>query len=499
MIFQNLIKKLYLDTQEFQFQFKSHSNYPSALAFSDTLNFLGIKNDAYNLEKEYWEELPKEFICLYNNDFALVQKQNGKYKIYTDKEEQISQKELLNNTADLVILFQRDEEQQKEKSVLHFSYFVYAVFGLMLLYSVVSQSWYSAVFNLLSLTGVFISLEIFNQKFGKESPVLNNFCGSTTGNSIQSSCTKIIDSDKINILGLKLSDFSLVYFSAVSLIGLFLPDTAGSLKWISLASVLAVCYSLVVQTFIEKALCRICMVIIGILSGQILISALYFGNDISLKVIFLPLFVFILLFSAVVFINDVLKQKEEYRKSNIKNLKFKRNYELFRRELLEKEKVIFQNTEIFRLGNPKAKLHISLVSNPYCGFCKDAHKILEQLLKKYPEAISAQIRFNYFKDEQNETYKNVISDFAFVYNSDKFLEAVDFWLENRDEKKLREKYNPDFVETDLSKIIKTAEENKALGFTFTPMFLINGYPFPDKYDREDIFYFIDDLIEDEEL
>ena len=43
MIFDKLINHLKLDKQEFIFQFNSHPNYPSALAFSDTLNFYGSK------------------------------------------------------------------------------------------------------------------------------------------------------------------------------------------------------------------------------------------------------------------------------------------------------------------------------------------------------------------------------------------------------------------------------------------------------------------------
>ena len=55
-----LLKYLNLDIDEFLFQFQSHPNYPSALAISDTLNFLGIENSAYELDKEYWSEIPNE-------------------------------------------------------------------------------------------------------------------------------------------------------------------------------------------------------------------------------------------------------------------------------------------------------------------------------------------------------------------------------------------------------------------------------------------------------
>ena len=53
MNFDKLIDYFKLDKQEFYFQFNSHPNYPSALAFSDTLNFMGLQNDAYELEKQY--------------------------------------------------------------------------------------------------------------------------------------------------------------------------------------------------------------------------------------------------------------------------------------------------------------------------------------------------------------------------------------------------------------------------------------------------------------
>jgi hypothetical protein len=77
MQFSHLLGKLHLDKQEFSFQFQSHPNYSSALAFSDTLNFLGVKNNAYELEKEFWDELPEEFITIYDNNFALVKKKAG--------------------------------------------------------------------------------------------------------------------------------------------------------------------------------------------------------------------------------------------------------------------------------------------------------------------------------------------------------------------------------------------------------------------------------------
>ena len=48
---------------------------------------------------------------------------------------------------------------------------------------------------------------------------------------------------------------------------------------------------------------------------------------------------------------------------------------------------------------------------------------------------------------------------------------------------------------DLNEEISVGNENFFYGFSFTPIILINGRQLPDMYDRKDIFYFIDDLIE----
>ena len=498
MVFENLTKSIGLNSEEFTFQFQSHPNYPSALAFSDTLNFMGFKNNAYELDKEYWEELPEEFITIYKDNFAIVKKEKNSFKVYCDDIKTVSKEELYKNSTDFVMLFEKSEENPKQNDILS-SWFLYSVVGLALAYSAIFLNWQNTIFNFLSVAGLFLSLEIFNKKFGKQSAVISGICGAAASDSSsKNDCNKIIDSDKINFLGLKLSDFSLIYFLALLVLGIFSPFTDFVLKFLSLLSCLVIGYSVVMQVFVEKAFCKICLFIICILLGQIAISILFFSHEIILQIAVLSVFVFAVLFIGVAFINDILKQKEDYRKSNIKNLKFKRNYDIFKRELLEKEKINFDHkTELF-LGNPKAKLHISLVTNPYCGFCKDAHEILENILEKYSEDISAQIRFNYISGNRNEKLTRLIGLFKNIYTSNgqlEFLKSIHFWFSKKDERLFQEKYsisNP----TKLTELENIGNENIDKGLNFTPIFLINGYRFPDKYDREDIFYFIDELLED---
>lgn len=501
MLLDKLINHLKLDKQEFLFQFNSHPNYPSALAFSDTLNFMGVRNDAYELDKEYWDELPEEFIAIVDNSFSLVKKNGSQYSIYSDKAKTLNKDELYKKSTDFVLLFEKDKVESK--SVTSYKPFIYAVFAVILFYSITSQAWYETIFTILSLAGVYISLEIFNQKFGNTSTVIGSICGDAAGNQNVNSCNKIINQDKTSILGLKFSDFSLIYFIGITVLGLFLPATSFIIKGFTFASLIAIGYSLYIQGFIEKTFCRVCLLIISVLIVQLLVGLLFFENAVfDIRTALLSLILWIAVFSVVLYLNNTLQDKETLQKSNAKNLRFKRNYELFKRELVENEKISFSDNETFFVGNRDAKLHLSIVSNPYCGFCKDAHKIMENLLNKYPNEISVQIRFNYTPDKQNEKFTNLISDFMYTYknkSAQEFLHLVEYWFENKDENKIRQKAGTASNNEDLTPLIEMSTENRNAGLNFTPIILINGYQFPDKYDREDIYYFIDELTEDEEI
>ena len=498
-----LTKKIGLDNKEFLFQFQSHQNYPSALSLSDTLNFMGVKCDAYELDKEYWQELPKEFITIYKSEFALVKNiGQDNYTIYSESTENISKEELYKDSQDFVLLFEKTKELEK-KSTFSFKLLLYSIFGVIFLYSVIFQTWYEALYTFFSIVGIYISLELFHSKYGQISEVLNNICGA--GNKKETnedSCSKIIQFDTFNILGLKLSDFSLIYFISILLIGLFLPVSGFGLKYLNFATLIVIGYSLYIQFIKEKTFCKICFAIILILISQLIISSLFFKYFFSFQVLFLSIICFAVVFFQIKYENDTLAEKEKIEKENIKNLRFKRNYEIFKKELLGNEKIEFENNQLFFVGNQNAKLHITLISNPYCGFCKDAHHILEKLLYRYSDCVSAQIRFNYLEGSTQEVYKMLITDFVNVYHSNNninFLKAIALWFQNKNENEIHKKFNSLHKTNDLTEIFKISKENIDNNFFFTPLFLINGYPFPKIYDREDIFYFIDELLEDEEI
>ena len=128
--------------------------------------------------------------------------------------------------------------------------------------------------------------------------------------------------------------------------------------------------------------------------------------------------------------------------------------------------------------------------------------MLEKILNKYPN-ISAQIRFNYFPDNADNELTSLISAFKNIYdkNGEKdFLRAVEFWYIDRNIESFKKKYKSYLNQSNsLLDITAMAEENKNNDISFTPALVINQYQFPKSYNIEDMFYFIDELIEDEEI
>ncbi|WP_087137726.1 vitamin K epoxide reductase family protein [Elizabethkingia meningoseptica] len=376
--------QLQIEKDEFLFQFQSHPNYPSLLAFSDTLNFLGFRNDAYELEREYWNELPDEFIAIYKGDFVLVRKQSSNYYIYCGDVKIVSEGDLLENSDDFVLLLEK-EEVMKKNSHVNFRRSLFIILFLYISYSFYFLSWPESFFNLLSSLGFYLSYEVFNQKFGQSAPVLNNICGREKPKAnIQTGCTKIMNQDKLNIWGLKLSDLSLIYFASNVILGLFISEVIFSIGLLAFFALLAVAYSVYFQMFIEKTFCKICLLIILILVCQTIISKFFFLNQPYYSSGFaLVLIIFVIMTAFIINANLNFNMIKELKTSNIRNLRFKRDFEIFKRELLTKNPVYFSKNELFHLGKKNAKLHISIVSNPNCGFCKDDHILLEKINEKY--------------------------------------------------------------------------------------------------------------------
>ena len=486
-----LLDKLNIDKSEFFLQFQSHPNYPFSLAFTETLSFMGVNNQAYTLDKEYWADITESFITIYKNKFTLVEKRNDLFILYSDVVSQATKEDLYEYSESVVISYEDVSDKEKKSGIVGYI-FILQILSIFIITSAISFSWEILLFNTLSALGLFTSLEIFKNK-NDNSIILNKICNNESDQT--NNCSKIINSSHLKFLNFKLSDWAIFYFSLLTFLGLFFSISHSIIFLFSFLSFPIVIYSLYIQFIIEKTLCKVCVFIIILLVIQLLISTFFFSWSFSLNAALISLIGVITLYRSISYVNKLTEEKNMYKKSNLKNLRLKRDYDIFKRELLNDEKFDFEFLNLFHLGKNDAKLHITIISNPYCSFCVDAHKLVVKLLADYGDYISIQIRFN--EDIANS---KIAMSLEYIYNNyseEKFLEALSFWFNNKNEEKLMVKYNVKLEDSTSGNLIKIGKENQNFNLSFTPIFILNGYLYPNKYDIDDLFYFIEDILEDD--
>lgn len=498
-----------INEKSFNDYFLSHPDYPSLLAIENTLNTFNIENVISKFENEHFEDLPEVFISSLKNNFSdlvLIIKKDSEVLVIDkqNKSFMLNVNEFLKQWAGIVVAIEKKEthtnidvSSHKNQFKQLFKFIVFGILGLILGYSFWKFNISEVAYIVISLIGLYYCFEIYKDQHGEKSIIVDKIC---KDEKEESSCQKIMQSDKLNIFGLKLSDVALFYFITTVSLGLFIYDTQFLIIILSVLNFPILAYSLYIQIIKEKKLCKVCLILGAILLAQSGISLCYFNYFFSLEVFILSAIYLFSILPLYIFINKTIDENNKLKNENTINLRFKRNYDIFKRELLSSQKIEFEHQNLFFLGSKDAKVHIKLVSNLECKFCGEAHHILNKLYLENGSNISFQIRFNFSDEKKSLQIENIFKTLLYSYTSNEkqFLEALDFWYKERNYYTFIKKFglhnnqNINFIE-------KIKDENLTKGLNFTPAFLINGFVFPQKYEKEDILYFVHDLLEDEEI
>lgn len=498
-----------IDFKKFNEYFLSHPDYPSLAAIENTFDTFHIENIISKFENEHFEDLPEVFISSLKNHFSdlvLIIKKDSEVLVIDKQNKSFTfgVNEFLNQWTGIVVAIEKKEEPTHIDTLSHKNQFEQSlrfiefwVIGLILGYSLWKFSISEVTYIIVSLTGLYYCFEIYKNQHGEKSIIVDKICNDEKE---ESSCQQLIQSDPINIFGLKLSDIALFYFITTVILGLFINNTQFLIIILSVLSLSVIAYSLYIQLIKEKKLCKICLILISILLVQSGISLFYFNYSFSLEVLILSAIYVLPILSLYIFINKTIDEKNKLKNENTINLRFKRNYDIFKRELLTTSKIEFEHQNLFFLGNKDAKTHITLISNLECKFCGEAHEILKKLYLENENDISFQIRFNFSDEKISIQIENIFKTLLHLYSSTEkqFLEALDFWYKERNYDVFIKKFGL-YKNQNIDIIQKTKNENLTKGLNFTPAFLINGFVFPQKYEKEDILYFVQNLVEDDEF
>lgn len=503
-----------IDKEEFKFQVKTHADYPSLLAFSDALSFFNILNKAIKLPFDNLESLEDSFIALLQNDndsqtlFHLT-KEKDFYLIKENKKIlKLTKEELKRQWQGIVLITEPQEDyiennSSKSNNIALTVIIITFTTIFLLLVNYFTVSLYYTLFCILPIIGLFLSIEALKTELGIESKISQSFCNIIPN----ADCEQVINSNKNKLIqNIKISDISFWFFAS-QLITIFVFSVAKlnteflSIMIFGLAlSIPMTFYSIYFQYKVEKKWCPICLSIISIIYLEF--SFLLFLNkgfqvSISNFIIFVTLFSFIAIL--IYLIKPIFLEKKVMNEKYIDQLRFSRNYDIFKNSLLKSETQFFDR-EYIVLGNRESTHKISLVTSPLCKYCKDAHNLLDSVHNRFRENICISIRFNYYEKSTN---KNLFLRLAEIYETkgdSAFIFALRDWFENKNLEKWLNKFG-DFENTFgvQEKLMRITNENEEKGLNFTPNIFLNQYNYPNQYERENLEYFVADWLEDKVL
>lgn len=513
------LSSIKIDKKELEFQFQSHPSYPSLHALTGVLNHFKIPNMAIEVPRnaETLKELPHYFLAHINHNeerLVLVKFVNGSINLYYDKKqsETISIKQFLEIWSGVIVVVEKDDSintlRSQKNMDLKFIFILLSILSIGFFFWNLPNLFQQLHFSL-SVLGFYISILLVQHDLGIRTKSLEKIC---SGKSEKVNCEDVLQSKEAMIFGkVKWSDIGLTYFGGITLAWLLIklkpPINDSSLLLLTVCALPFTLYSIYLQLYKLKKWCPLCLSILAILwmQGASLFFLPSFELLLSVQLKSLIITGYCLLFTYALwkFMKSKLEVNSNYKKLSVDYNRFKRNYKVFNALLHEKTSLntsIDNCTEIV-LGNKdvNAPLKIIVVTNPLCGHCKNAHKAVIPLLASHTNQIQVTIRFNVnIKDEdsvdtraaltmlaiyQNKNEHDVILALDELYSTD----TINTWL-----KKWERKNSLQFF-SDLRKQKDWCILNN---IDFTPEILLNGISYPAEYERDELKYFIDEMVEE---
>lgn len=514
-----LLKKLLqkntirVNEEELEFQILSHPTYPSLHSVTGVLDHFAIKNYALEVPKstETLDLLPTTFLALLEgNRYALVSKLEQDFELTLDnKNKQRISSDLFLETWTGIIVIVEEEKQEAAPKPKKINLTKVALFAAVAMLSIIfflsGPNLFQSLHFTLSFAGVAICVLIVQHELGLHSKVLDKFCSEEHK---KSSCDAVMNSKGATLFGiLKFSDIGIIYFASLILSWLFTITSGGSNGLIVLITLLAIpftVYSIYYQYRVVHKWCPLCLSVVSVLWLQA-VALLTTNLDTSTilsnsKSEALILFSFIATFAAWQSLWPKLKKERELYSLKVEHYRFKRNFNIYESLINRSESINTHIDDRFEivLGSKveNASLSIVVVTNPLCGFCKEAHQLVEGILKRNDGVTCIVIRFNVSEDENSldrrialrliEIYNNAGEELCLPAMNDIYGElSPTAWLSKWEEP------SKQYAET-LATQKRWCKQN---GINFTPEILVNGQSFPKEYNRMDLLYFVDELLE----
>ncbi|MBL1222304.1 thioredoxin domain-containing protein [Chryseobacterium sp. L7] len=195
-------------------------------------------------------------------------------------------------------------------------------------------------------------------------------------------------------------------------------------------------------------------------------------------------------------IRNYLKQKEELKTQLIRKNRTVRNYEVFINTLNTQEKIELPEP-VMILGNEESDLELTIFTSLYCEMCQEICETVNKIIFAYEEEIKINIFFKKQPGEDKNRFLYILHNIFLVQGTQEFLKALNFWFENKNLAPwtITAAYN---MEENSKKFTSSNEWFAQNNIMATPSVFINGHIFPHEFEKEDLYYHIEGIIENKE-
>lgn len=462
---------------------------------SDALDSLHVSNAAYQLPKEYLDELEAPCIVIMNDNdspFCLIEKIEETHITLSHSQRlRVSKQQFLQKWTGTVLVGEVTESTIQEKNCKlkdiamwiqrHQLLLAGIIAILLILYS--TKRNYSTGISLYLVTlctGLLISSAILYKETAN-SRFLHRFCH--IGKTID--CNEVLHSKGSHIIGMGLGELSLLYFSALLLFTLICPHEFYCISIIcSIIAIGFTLYSVIYQLFIIRKGCMLCMLINLIVWSSCVILYIQkgqFNKEFSLSAMLSFTAIACICLTGWLQIKALLKIKEEGKQFKVQfsNLLNPDNF----------QKLLFAETQIGAMVNKEIALHnqissttqLMIVTNPNCKNCARIHSHIKEIASNVSISL---VLLTFPKDGIGEKVaKTIIA--AYRTDEEKAITALEEWYKNHKIK-------------GIDKYAITAEEQRIWKqqqiycsqqhISQTPSMIIDGYYVPEFYQLKELKY-----------
>ena len=463
---------------------------------SDALDSLHVSNAAYQLPKEYLDELEAPCIVVMNDNdspFCLIEKIEETHITLSHSQRlRVSKQQFLQKWTGTVLVGEVTESTIQEKNCKlkdiamwiqrHQLLLAGIIAILLILYS--TKRNYSTGISLYLVTlctGLLISSAILYKETAN-SRFLHRFCH--IGKTID--CNEVLHSKGSHIIGMGLGELSLLYFSALLLFTLICPHEFYCISIIcSIIAIGFTLYSVIYQLFIIRKGCMLCMLINLIVWSSCVILYIQkgqFNKEFSLSAMLSFTAIACICLTGWLQIKALLKIKEEGKQFKVQfsNLLNPDNF----------QKLLFAETQIGAMVNKEIALHnqissttqLMIVTNPNCKNCARIHSHIKEIASNVSISL---VLLTFPKDGIGEKVAKTIIAAYRTDGWEKAITALEEWYKNHKIK-------------GIDKYAITAEEQRIWKqqqiycsqqhISQTPSMIIDGYYVPEFYQLKELKY-----------